>query len=743
MPMALPTAFSLELSQHVGAFVRHAAAEFEQQVSTQIAREQEEAQRLREEVQRLRGDNANLLDLLQQGQTPSNDRNSNSKAAVLPAMEEQSGAPRKVLVATNLSGPPLEGAACCVDEVQDTVAVEIDDQDLSSGHKSLMDAVRQRFKSFDVRCCGSIRAEDVVRRSHRGTAWERRQLERAFRKAIEDLNYKQPDLTQKWRHPNELTLEGLKFIICTEHLEGIVSADAAHTFDQIRNEYIGESALALITESFQVDVNDVESGKTGMCSIFAEPVVLLETVSGAMIALNVLIMGIRIDVYPHWHGWELMELGIGMYLAVEVLLRVRLVTCGEFFFGNGCLWHYFDIALVILAMFDITMWIVRMYHIDSVHRHFIEVDARLTRILQSSRCLRVLRLIRVPLLKDLRVMVMGLCSGFQMLGWAFFILFVLIWGLGVGLYHVLAWEVHCPADDRLCKRAQAALEPQLFNLGGNTPRAMFTVFRCLTDGCAAADGTPLMVILWDIYGWHIIAAYVAVVVFVTFGVFNLIMALFVERTLATADNDNAKRTDQQYWENVQKARQLQEVVMKVCHGKQLTTQPSLKDRRISRIWGIINWLRCKGFPRQDQTAERKETSIDYTNLQVHIDRRDFEDVINIAEVSELLGTLDISVTNGGKLFEILDSDGSGWVDIAEVAEGLVKLRGPVDKGDIVSTALMVRHLQRTLHEIQRDQETLKDLIVPLQNTRAQSGTENSACHSRLPDPAPCVAHESF
>jgi len=352
--------------------------------------------------------------------------------------------------------------------------------------------------------------------------------------------------------------------------------------------------------------------------------------------------------------------------------------------------------------------------------------------------LRMLRVVRVPMLKDLRIMVFGLFAGLQTLGWAFFILLMIIWALGLGLHHVLALDVRCRAEDNMCKHARKALEPQIQNLGGSMPRAMFTVFRCLTDGCAAADGTPLMILFWDVYGWGIVAVYVVTVLVVLFGVFNLIMALLVERTLAGAENDTKKRADQQYWENVQVARQLQEVVMKVCHGKQLTTRPSLKDRRLGKIRGIINWLCGKDFQRRDPIGESKAASIDYANLQIHIDRRDFEFVINTDEVSELLGALEISVTNGAKLFDILDSNGSGWVDIAEVAEGLVKLRGSVDKGDIVSCVLMVKHVQQTLHEIQRDQEKVRDMLVPLQGK-----TENGIPHTRQSGLVPCLAYESF
>merc|ERR1719433_2265360 len=235
-----------------------------------------------------------------------------------------------------------------------------------------------------------------------------------------------------------------------------------------------------------------------------------------------------------------------------------------------------------------------------------------------------------------------------------------------------------------------------------------------------------MILLWDVYGWGVVVIYVITILFAFFGLFNLIMALFVEKTLAGAETITTKRFDGQYWEHVGVARKLQEVVMKLCQGKQLKAQPTLKERRISQVRGIINFWPCgKVSQRQDCTEEHKAAKVDYANLQVHINRKDFEAVVRNEEVSGLLDSLEVSVTSAAKLFDILDCNGSGWVDIAEMAEGLVKMRGPVDKGDIVSTVLMVRHVQKTLHEIQRDQEKLKEIVMPLQNV-----TKNRVYQSR-------------
>merc|ERR1712039_268950 len=79
-----------------------------------------------------------------------------------------------------------------------------------------------------------------------------------------------------------------------------------------------------------------------------------------------------------------------------------------------------------------------------------------------------------------------------------------------------------------------------------------------------------------------------------------------------------------------------------------------------------------------------------------------DEVLNDKKVKDLLEDLEISVSNHSKLFDIIDSNGSGSLDVGELIEGLMKLRGPADKGDIVCASLMVRSTQRHLRKLEAD-----------------------------------------
>merc|ERR1711966_145030 len=67
-------------------------------------------------------------------------------------------------------------------------------------------------------------------------------------------------------------------------------------------------------------------------------------------------------------------------------------------------------------------------------------------------------------------------------------------------------------------------------MGGNTPDAIFTMFRCLSFDCSTAEGKSLIVGLSKGYGIIFDLGYILVSVFLVCGVMNVIMATFVQKT---------------------------------------------------------------------------------------------------------------------------------------------------------------------------------------------------------------------
>merc|ERR1712113_253474 len=56
--------------------------------------------------------------------------------------------------------------------------------------------------------------------------------------------------------------------------------------------------------------------------------------------------------------------------------------------------------------------------------------------------------------------------------------------------------------------------------------AFFTLFRCVVGGdCTTSDGSPIFVLVSEHYGWIYGAIYCVVMVLMTFGLFNVIVAI--------------------------------------------------------------------------------------------------------------------------------------------------------------------------------------------------------------------------
>jgi len=160
-------------------------------------------------------------------------------------------------------------------------------------------------------------------------------------------------------------------------------------------------------------------------------------------------------------------------------------------------------------------------------------------------------------------------------------------------------------------------------------------------------------------------------------------------------------------QQVQLARDMKALVLKMsCHNRAASVvlheeAPGLRDvltrSGLRRLWSA---------PKIDShTLEQ--------TMKVKISLQDFDQVVSQPDVRMMLEDLDIFVTNTTKLFRVLDSNDDGVLEIREIAEGLMRLRGPIDKADTISPSLMIKTMQKELQE-------LKKLIV--EGTKGQRPT---------------------
>ncbi|CAK9036410.1 unnamed protein product [Durusdinium trenchii] len=121
-------------------------------------------------------------------------------------------------------------------------------------------------------------------------------------------------------------------------------------------------------------------------------------------------------------------------------------------------------------------------------------------------------------------MVLGVISGMRVLAWAMVLLAP--WTKGktgkaaVRVYDVVL--IFAAAIFFTSMFGESCLELRSVRF------SMFTLFRCFTDGCVDYEGKPLSEKLHEIYGLWFVIPYVFLFVGVTLGLFNLIMAIFID-----------------------------------------------------------------------------------------------------------------------------------------------------------------------------------------------------------------------
>merc|ERR1712039_444046 len=86
--------------------------------------------------------------------------------------------------------------------------------------------------------------------------------------------------------------------------------------------------------------------------------------------------------------------------------------------------------------------------------------------------------------------------------------------------------------------------------------------------------------------------------------------------------------------------------------------------------------------------------------QIEITPEFFDDLRKYTEFQDILRDLDIADEDQLDLFDTLDVDGGGTIDLEELITGIAKLRGEARRSDIVGVGLIVRAVQLNMNEFE-------------------------------------------
>eukprot|EP00927_Polykrikos_kofoidii_P012462 TRINITY_DN15373_c0_g3_i2.p1 TRINITY_DN15373_c0_g3~~TRINITY_DN15373_c0_g3_i2.p1 ORF type:complete len:739 (-),score=131.91 TRINITY_DN15373_c0_g3_i2:9-2147(-) len=382
----------------------------------------------------------------------------------------------------------------------------------------------------------------------------------------------------------------------------------------------------------------------------------IDQISALVIACNALVLGMSADTMPTHELWDYCEYVFVAYFIGEVVLKVFLHGPYTFVFGDQRLWNFFDVLVVLVAVFDgiVSFSFLATAVPDDGLESFTTV-----KVLRLTRLARLVRLLRYKLFEDLKSMIQGVIAGIRVLAWAIFLFLFIVYVIAV-----------CCRKTVGMSRDHEYSSHHAFE---TVPTAMFTLFRCFTSGCSAYDGTPLEIHLAKRYGIIFMGCYVLVVLSVTIGVSNLIMAIFIDNVMTAS----------------------------------IARKQAERGRTTAGMEWKLQTLTLKLF---EQTGRRKRRSMQGSGDQT-ITREIFQVWLQNEEMINLLSELDIPVSDKNAIFDVLDIDLSGELQVEEVVEGLMKLRGCSDKLDTVATVMGIRYLTRVVEELSGKVGTLKRSIA--------------------------------
>lgn len=431
-------------------------------------------------------------------------------------------------------------------------------------------------------------------------------------------------------------------------------------FRAIREVLLAGDTNRLVAELTFVRLNDLAAPPDP-----TPPLLFVEGMITWVIIANAVMMGIQMDPeYSDWGGFFWCELAFTSLLLLEVAIRFVILGWRQFFCGQQVFWNLFDLFLLGCALTDVTKEAI------TEASHALN-GSSLLRLCRLVRLVRIIKAFRLKFMGELRLMVKGLVAGLRTLSLAFTLLFVV-------LYVISGFATMSVGTSK--QTAALGLEPYFRTL----PDSMFTAFRCFTGECVNDSGQPLHSLLAAEFGVPFVAGYVASYMLVSMGIFNVILAVYVDITMKAAKENEALTAEQHSRESIRIARVTRELLKKFAAAFRMfqdfddSTHPCFFQRLDTSMFT------------DDQIQEN-----------IAITKELFLLVIQDRGVQALMDDLELP-RDRANLFEIIDADGSGTLQVVELVQGLLKIRGEVSKSDTVASYLATKSLQETINFFKED-----------------------------------------
>jgi len=274
--------------------------------------------------------------------------------------------------------------------------------------------------------------------------------------------------------------------------------------------------------------------------------------------------------------------------------------------------------------------------------------------LRLLRLCRILRFIRIlHFVNELRSLVISIVDSLTSLIWLLLLMFMMTYIMGVVLTHVVTDHKLSQGREEIEKH-QEILEEYY----GSLDRSMMKLYQAISEGVHWGEVSEPLVVFLSPWFDLVFALYMA---FVLFAVMNVVTAVVVEKALRDAEEEKQKYMSQDTWEMFRDVMQPPDVAGGVDHAAGADCDEAL-----------------------DITPEVFYNSLGDQQMQ---------DYINMLSLNE-------KQAREINLFELIDGDGSGKIDLQELVDSCMRLAGSAKAVDVAVLSREIR-LERKLMEKHR------------------------------------------
>lgn len=443
-----------------------------------------------------------------------------------------------------------------------------------------------------------------------------------------------------------------ELLVMEEISDSVLSDKSIEALALVRAAILDEHSIEFILSAMDIKHRDLSFDE----DTFYERV--MDVSMSIVIVANAACIGIFSERSSEGTGWgtpQTVDLVFTIIFLTEMLVKIGRTGLKQHFFGKDARWNCFDGIVVTLGISDSLMTLI--ISMQSSHEGGFNPSSFMAlRMIRLARIARLARVLRISLLRELQLMVNGIVGLLRTLLCALLLLFLCVYFLGIVMTQLYG--------DGFA--SELSEQDTLFS---DVPRSMFTVFRCLMVGdCAALDGSPIALHMSESAGWPFVVTYSVACVLMNYGIGSLITALVVDSTINAAKQTEFKHS------------------MKLAQKRKL----GMRMQELAACFELQQVLYNE--------RHNKGHKVD----ALFMDRECFVDALQREEVKALLDEIEIDDPDRLDLFDVLDADGNGRIEMKELVDGVVKMRGKARKADVVATRLMLTQLMSKVTSLESE-----------------------------------------